>query len=210
MRILFYGDSNTWGFNAQTGMRFENRFTALLQKRMPHDTIIECGLCGRTICHDDPYALEQRNGAKTIAMELKTHVPLDLVVIMLGTNDAKRHYGTNALFSAEKGMDILLHEALDLNNFKHAEKIPRFLVLCPPKMHPDYQKNIRTLTNFGQEGYQMIETIALQLQPVCQKWKVDFKELDNIIAGSFDGLHLDETGHQKISEQLLLILEDYR
>ena len=64
MRILFYGDSNTWGFNAQTGMRFENRFTALLQKRMPHDTIIECGLCGRTICHDDPYALEQRNGAK--------------------------------------------------------------------------------------------------------------------------------------------------
>ena len=117
---------------------------------------------------------------------------------------------TSFLFSAEKGRDILLHEALDLNNFKHAEKIPRFLVLCPPKMHPDYQKNIRTLTNFGQEGYHMIETMALQLQPVCQKWKVDFKELDNIIAGSFDGLHLDETGHQKIAEQLLLILEDYR
>ncbi len=210
MRILFYGDSNTWGYNAQTGMRYENRFTALLQKRMPQDTIIECGLCGRTICHDDPYALEQRNGAKTIAMELKTHVPLDLVVIMLGTNDAKRVYGTNALTSAEKGMDLFLHEALDPDNYKHTDKTPLFLVLCPPKMHPNYSEILRTFTNFGEEGYQMIETMASRLQPVCQKWKVDFRELENVTAGAFDALHLDETGHQRMAEQLLLILEEYR
>ena len=55
-------------------------------------------------------------------MVLKTHEPLDLVVILLGTNDAKRVYATNALTSLEKGMDLFMHEAMDPDNFKRSLK----------------------------------------------------------------------------------------
>lgn len=210
MRILFYGDSNTWGYNAQTGMRYEKRFPALIRQAFPEDEIIEEGLCGRTLCHSDPYSLEERNGAKTVSMLLKTHVPLDLVVIMLGTNDAKRVYGTNALTSLEKGMDLLLHQVLDRDNYKHCLQVPKVLVVCPPKMHLQYQQCPHTFIHFGQEGFDMLEQAARPLQTVCEKWKVDFLDPQNIRAGELDALHLDEKGHQELACKLIEKLGEYR
>lgn len=210
MRILFYGDSNTWGYDAQSGLRYTDRFTALIQKACLEDEIIEEGLCGRTICHEDPYSFEQRNGTKTVSMVIKTHVPLDLIVIMLGTNDAKRVYGTNAASSIEKGMDMLLHEVMDPENYKHASKKPKILVLCPPKMHPGFRDREFTWANFSEEGYRIIENMKEPLKRVCEKWKVDFYDLEDVVAGEFDALHLDLQGHQKIAEKLIPKLGEYR
>ena len=71
-------------------------------------------LCGRTLCLDDPYD-EDRNGAKTISMVLKTHAPIDVVFIMLGTNDAKRQFSTNSI-SLEKGIRTLIVQGLESGN----------------------------------------------------------------------------------------------
>lgn len=210
MRILFYGDSNTWGYDAKTGMRYERRFPVWIREAFPRHEILEEGLCGRTICHSDPYSLEERNGARTISMVLKTHAPLDLVVIMLGTNDAKRVYGTNSLTSLEKGMDLLLHQALDPDNFKHSPHPPKILVVCPPKMHTDYENCLRTRIHFGQEGFTMLEQAAKPLQTVCQKWKVDFYDPQTIRAGKLDALHLDEEGHKELAQKLIQKIGEYR
>ncbi len=63
------------------------------------------------MCLDDPYD-EDRNGTKMISMVLKTHAPIDVVFIMLGTNDAKRQFSTNSI-SLEKGIRTLLYRALN-------------------------------------------------------------------------------------------------
>ena len=54
MRILCIGDSNTWGYiPGEDGVRTEKRWTNLLAELRPNDTIIEEGLCGRTVIAKD-------------------------------------------------------------------------------------------------------------------------------------------------------------
>lgn len=59
MRILCIGDSNTWGFNPANQLRFEKRWTRLLQAYCPDDEIIEEGLNGRTFAFVDPFCKER-------------------------------------------------------------------------------------------------------------------------------------------------------
>lgn len=89
--ILFYGDSNTWGYNPETGGRYpyDVRWTSVAEKHLGGDYhCVAAGLNGRTTVFDDPWK-GCRNGKDAIDFELQSHKPLDLVVIMLGTNDLK-------------------------------------------------------------------------------------------------------------------------
>jgi len=100
--IVCYGDSNTWGHRSyrvrQTNpalMRFPwgVRWTSLLQQKLGQDyRVEECGLNGRTTMFDDPLA-EDRNGLASINVTLQMHYPVDMVIIMLGTNDVKEFFG---------------------------------------------------------------------------------------------------------------------
>lgn len=89
--ILFYGDSNTWGYNPENGGRYpyEVRWTSICEKLLGDGYhCVAAGLNGRTTVFDDPWK-GCRNGKDALDFELQTHKPLDLVVIMLGTNDLK-------------------------------------------------------------------------------------------------------------------------
>ena len=88
-RILCYGDSNTWGFTPGTGVRYDTdtRWTAVAQKELgEHYTIIEEGLNARTTVYPHPRSIG-RNGRDFLVPCLISQKPLDLVVLMLGTND---------------------------------------------------------------------------------------------------------------------------
>ena len=103
-RILCFGDSNTWGYDPATGERFDEqtRWTGVLQAALGGDyTVIEEGLNGRTTVWDDPIE-GHKNGHEYLVPCLETHRPLDLVVLMLGTNDLKRRFSLcRCLFKAE-------------------------------------------------------------------------------------------------------------
>ena len=96
--ILCYGDSNTWGFmpwkdrppvKAANRFPWEVRWTGRLETMLGDGwRVIEEGLNGRTTMFDC-YLEEHRNGLKDIDVSLLTAMPVDLVIIMLGTNDAK-------------------------------------------------------------------------------------------------------------------------
>ena len=92
-QILCFGDSNTWGYDGESGERlpFKVRWTGRLQKAYEGKDvrIIEEGLCGRTTVFEDPFR-QGRRGTALLPTLLETHHPVDLVVLMLGTNDAKR------------------------------------------------------------------------------------------------------------------------
>ncbi len=116
--IVCYGDSNTHGYCAADDGRFnENeRWPRLLEKKLGDDYLVfEEGLSGRTTCFDDPIH-EGLSGLDYIYPCLMSHEPVDLLIIMLGTNDTKERFGASAacialvlyktVFSVAAGMPL--------------------------------------------------------------------------------------------------------
>ena len=111
--ILFYGDSNTWGFDPETTLRYPYplRWTTVCAKLLGEEyNCIPAGMNGRTTVFDDPLK-GARNGLTGLDYELQSHKPLDLMVVMLGTNDLKY---TDASGSAA-GMERLVQNILTAN-----------------------------------------------------------------------------------------------
>ncbi len=199
MKYVFFGDSNTWGYNAIDGSRIENRFTRILKNKFSDDEIVEEGLCGRTLCFDDPFDCD-RNGYKQISMVIKTHSPMDVLFIMLGTNDAKRQFSSNTI-TLEKGIRHLLYRVFDPEIYKEGIKVPKVYVVCPPRMHEDYVYNERTVLNFGNVGFNMLENSYASLKKGCKDFDVDVIDT-KVVASSFDGIHMDEKGHKIVASYL--------
>lgn len=205
MKILFFGDSNTWGYDAKDASRQSHRFTQLIKHAFTEHEVIEEGLCGRTLSLDDPYD-EDRNGAKMISMVLKTHAPVDVVFIMLGTNDAKRQFSTNAI-SIEKGIRTLMYKALNPDIYRDGSNTPQFFVVCPPKMNINGLKNERTRSNFGQIGFEILNNTKPYLEKGCSGLAV--KVIDtHAVAGSLDGIHMDESGHKLVADALISVIKE--
>ena len=104
--ILAFGDSLTWGFVAGTWERhaFDIRWPNVLAAGLGGKVrVVEEGMNGRTTVFPDPTDAAERNGAVALPMLLTTHQPLDLVIIMLGTNDIKYANRCRA-FDASMGM----------------------------------------------------------------------------------------------------------
>ncbi|MGA2640810.1 MAG: GDSL-type esterase/lipase family protein, partial [Spirochaetia bacterium] len=92
--ILCFGDSNTWGYDPVTQGRFPGdvRWTGVLQAALgPGFRVIEEGLNGRTTVWEDPVEGDKM-GKRHLPPCLESQAPLDLVVLMLGTNDTKERY----------------------------------------------------------------------------------------------------------------------
>ena len=98
MNILCFGDSNTYGYKPDGTGRFDTdtRWTSLLQKKLGADhRVIEEGLCGRTTVFQDDLR-EGRRGLDLIGVTMEMHNPIDLLIVMLGTNDCKARYNASA------------------------------------------------------------------------------------------------------------------
>lgn len=111
--IICYGDSNTHGYNSSNGGRFstKERWPCLLDALLPKNyTVKEEGLSGRTAVFEDPL-FEGLNGLSYLYPCLMTHEPVDLLIIMLGTNDTKERFGATPENIA-KGMERLVQKAI--------------------------------------------------------------------------------------------------
>lgn len=131
--ILCYGDSLTWGYDAETLARhaYEDRWPSVLQAELGERArVIADGLNGRTTAYDDPLVAEDRNGARTLPTSLATHSPLDLVIIMLGSNDMKPWVHGRALVAAN-GMKRLVQIVKSHAYFFDAPA-PQVLMVSPP------------------------------------------------------------------------------
>ena len=94
-QILCFGDSNTWGYVPLTVDRYPEsvRWTGVMAQALGAGfRIIEEGQNGRTTVWDDPLEGDNKNGLRYLPACLESHHPLDLVIIMLGTNDLKARW----------------------------------------------------------------------------------------------------------------------
>jgi len=130
--ILCFGDSNTWGLNPMDGSRYDRPLRwpgalASLLGKWHH--VIEEGLSGRTTLRDDPLEAH-KNGLKYLLPCLASHQPLDLVVLMLGTNDLKHQFVLTPGAVAE-GVGTLL-KAIQTSTSGVGGAAPQVLLLAPP------------------------------------------------------------------------------
>ena len=131
-RILCFGDSLTWGFSPEFGIRYDEntRWTGVLAKELGSDyVIIEEGQNGRTIATDD-FPKGERNGLKYIQACMESHRPFDMIIIMLGTNDIKKKFGYCAIDIADE-MNLLLEKVVAFNNFRQEGKA-KIVLMSPP------------------------------------------------------------------------------
>ena len=129
-----------------------------------------------------------------------------VVFIMLGTNDAKRQFSTNSI-SLEKGIRTLMYRALNPENYRDGSKLPKFFVVCPPKMNVDGLKNERTASNFGQAGFDILVNTKPYLEKGCSGLNVEVIDT-SAVAGSLDGIHMDEKGHKLVADALISIIKE--
>jgi lysophospholipase L1-like esterase len=208
-RILCFGDSNTWGYDPATEDRFdeETRWTGVLQAALgPDFTVIEEGLNGRTTVWDDPIE-GYKNGHDYLVPCLETHRPLDLVVLMLGTNDLKRRFSVSA-YDIAQGVGVLLR-AIAYSKAGRDGQAPRVLLLAPPP--------VARLTNFAEmfEGSQAKSLLLGQhYRVVAGEYSVAFLDTASVIRSSdIDGIHFAAEEHAKlgraVAHEVLALIGDW-
>lgn len=129
--ILCYGDSNTYGYNPVNGFRYPKnvRWTGVLAKLMgPEFNIIEEGCNGRTTIYDDPEE-GWKNGLDYLKPCLNSHKPIDVVILMLGSNDLKTCFAASAADIAG-GASVLIDTIIKFLEVKQGF-VPKIILVSP-------------------------------------------------------------------------------
>lgn len=203
--ILCFGDSNTWGFNGESGERYpyEKRWTSLVQEKLGDGfNIIPEGLNGRTTVWEDPFSV-CRDGSKALPYCLLSHAPLDLVVLMLGTNDSKNFY-RNTPFSVAKGIRMLL-EIIQASSAGRDGKAPQVLLMSPANLKAgDPSKaafDIREFENLdGHDPVAVSKGLAAEYERKAGEFSCSFLDAAAYAeVGAEDGVHLTAESHKALA-----------
>jgi len=195
-RILCYGDSNTWGYNPATQERFDKneRWAGQLGRMLgSHYDVIEEGLNGRTTVWDDPIE-GYKNGRDYLIPCLESHKPVDLVVILLGTNDLKKRFSLSAYDVAE-GAGVLV-QIVQKSNAGIMGGAPQVLLMAPPP--------VGKLTAFVEmfEGAEAkSQKFAEQYRRVADELECAFFDTSTVIVSSdLDGIHFEQSEHTQLGQ----------
>jgi lysophospholipase L1-like esterase len=96
----------------------------------PGYEVIAEGHPGRTTLHDDPVEGAHRNGLRVLPAILESHAPIDLVILMLGTNDLKTRFAVTAADIAQS-MGRLV-DGVRASGTAPDGRAPGVLVVVPP------------------------------------------------------------------------------
>lgn len=190
--VLCFGDSLTWGYDPRGGDRmlrypFAERWTRRLQVELGESVhVIEDGLSGRTTVFDDP-VVGAMNGLDQLPTALATHMPLDCVVILLGTNDAKTFFGVNGDVIARclgRLLDVVAKAGCGPGG-----GAPKVLVVVPPEMGDVGGTILEPL--FGSDHSRTaIARLRDSYPPVAAAFGADCLDLNTVVGpGTIDGIH---------------------
>ena len=212
--IVCLGDSNTHGYCADPkdcadgGIRFnENeRWTQLLQKALGEDyLVLEEGLSGRTTCFDDPIH-EGLSALNYIYPCLKSHENVDLLIIMLGTNDTKdRFYATSACIGL--GMARLVKKAYATECW--SAKGPNVLVIAPPPIGEEMHSSA-VAPVMGSLCAEKSRELAREYKLQCDLIGCHFLDAASLGCefNTVDHMHLTRKGHATLAEGLAKLVPE--
>ncbi len=199
--VLCYGDSNTWGYNPGGEERFgrDIRWPALLDVALGEAVhVAEEGLCGRTATWEDQ-TWDNRNGRTFFPVALETHAPIDLVVIMLGTNELKSAFNLSAADIAN-GVSTLAEMALSVEG-----AVPAVLLVAPAHC----SKEIYELRDTFVGGVEKSQKIASYLERRASELGCHFFDASTVAkVDPIDGLHLNAKNHEMLAQALTPLVRD--
>jgi lysophospholipase L1-like esterase len=202
--ILCYGDSNTFGFIPKTAGRYDHKtrwpgaLRRLLNEGCPADEpawwVVEEGLNGRTTCREDFIELG-RNGLTPVVTILKSHKPLDIVAVMLGTNDLKRRFLPSAYDTAQGALNLI--KAIQNSETGPGDGAPKVLLICPPPL-------VEAKERFFDDLFDGALEISKKLSPYYREIALEsgaaFLDAGSIVQSSpLDGVHLSPESHAKLA-----------
>ena len=198
-RILCFGDSNTWGFIPDkpfTRYPRDIRWTGVLQRLLGNGgEVIEEGQNGRTTVWDDPFG-DHKNGKIYLPPCLESHAELDLVVIMLGTNDLKAYFGLEAAEVAQ-GVKCLIGLDRSSGAGRHGSA-PDLLVVSPPPLG-----KLHLLAGIYGDAPAKSQDLAHQIGLITQLLDCPFMDAGEVVtSSSTDGVHWDADQHHQFGEAL--------
>jgi lysophospholipase L1-like esterase len=164
--------------------------------------VVEEGQNGRTTCREDPVEGD-RNGLRHVLPILESHKPLDMVVLMLGTNDLKPRF--NPLpYDIAWGAQRLVRAIQDSRTGPN-EQSPQVLMICPPPTvdAPGF-KHI-----FG-DTQELSKKLAPLYREFARERGVAFLDAGTVIHSSkADGIHLDPDAHRKLAKAVAQIVKEH-
>lgn len=202
--IVCFGDSNTHGYCAVTGGRFDEteRWCCLLQEKLGEGyLIIEEGLSGRTTCFEDPIH-EGLSGLDYIYPCLMSHEPVDLLVIMLGTNDTKERFGASSACIA-LGLKRLIAKAIGTTDCWRDGKAS-ILAVVPQNIDGQY-RNTEVAATMGEGCAEKSEGLAEEFEKIARLtgcYYLDANQFVTAPPNSIDHMHLTAEGHRQLAEGL--------
>ncbi len=209
--ILCYGDSNTWGFNPASDERYppEVRWTGVLKRALGEGyTVIEEGLNGRTTVWDDPVQGVHRNGKTYLLPCLLSHQPLDLVILMLGTNDLKMRFSVSARDIADSAGALV--DLIQLSRTGPRGSAPAVLLVAPPPTG-----RLSGYAEMFSEAGEKSCKFALYYRQVAELYGCAFLDAGECaVSSDLDGIHFEPEGHQNLGRAAariaLQILQEVR
>ena len=167
----------------------------MLQKALGDEYyVIEEGLSGRTTVFDDALH-EKMSGLDSIYSCLMSHEPVDLLIIMLGTNDCKERFGANPAAIAV-GLQRLILKAQTVPAWSCGK--PNILVICPPWMKEGFHDEVMGLCCIEKSS-----RLAQYFAPIAKANKCAFLDAEGIAEfNTVDFTHLSRKGHAQLAEKL--------
>ena len=189
MKILFYGDSNTYGYDPADlyDLRYpvNCRWSTLLQNQVPKDwEIVPEGMNGRQLP-------DLKYDAERISRMMESLKPGDLFAVMLGTNDILLTMTPDAAYAVGKMRRFLEY----LTRRKKASEI---LVIAPPHIggrsirDPLYRRYYEESVRMNAGFREMAELYCVNYVD-AGTWDVDM---------SADLVHLSQEGHRQFADKM--------
>lgn len=207
--VLCFGDSNTHGTQAMRHMNDRRRFPrslrwpGIMAAKLGTDfTVVEEGHPGRTSVYDDPIEGIHKNGLLVLPALLETHRPINLVIVMLGTNDLKARYSLPASDIA-LGLERVVHE-ISSSDSGPAGAPPAVLLVSPVPI-----EETGFLGDMFSGGASKSRALPGFLEAAARRHQAGFLDLVGLASvDSVDGIHLDEVAHRQIGEAIAARVSD--
>ena len=191
MKIICFGDSNTFGYIPLKGSRYKNRWPKVLQSLLKDAEIIEDGMNGRTFFSTDiDFPI---NGFNYLISNLNKNKEFDYFILMLGTNDLKNHYGN----SAKDILNSLIRFLDTIYNHINTYKIEAKVIVCGI---PKVDDQIVTFDNYENTSIKR-DTFNELEKEYLKKKGITFIDNTDLEIGR-DGVHLSEKSHHKLAEKI--------
>ena len=189
--VVAFGDSNTWGFSPGDGARMAGdvRWPGVMARALGETfQVIEEGLRGRTTMFDDPEE-DGRNGLAYFAPCLRSHAPLDLVIVSLGCNDVKAGFAATPEASAA-GAERLIDVALSSESGPDGRP-PEMVLVAPPPM-----EKLTEYAEMFEGGTEKALGLPAAYRALAERRSVGFVDAGQFIRCSpIDGIHYAPEQH---------------